>query len=302
MIISSLLVLANGTLVTVSNDRHSDLFWAIRGGGGGNFGIATSFELQMHRPNSPIMLVGELCWNPFDPVVLDLWTYWLNEYWHNAPNWFDIEPCFLPINQDYPDPRMFCFTVICNGDPDSECAPLVNHIVDSYPPVLNSVIAQPFMQWQLANVNITDAQEGYLYLTSGILAPGAFTVSLASKLIDALRVAPSLRNLVLFHTGGGKITSIPSNESAFPWRNVELIIQIKGIWEQPEDEEANVAWVKNTRSLVSSALSGSYINYIDPYLAEWQDAYYGHNYDRLLSIKQAVDPRNMFKFNQSIGQ
>lgn len=303
-ILSARLVLANGTAVTVSDTEHSDLFWAVRGGGGGNFGIATSFELQMHRPRSATMLVGQLCWNPFDPVVLDLWTYWLDDYWHNAPDYFDIEPSFLPLNNEpnVTDSRMFCFTVICNGDPTSECGPLVDNIVTTYPPVINSVLDQPFMAWQMNNGNVTDAQEGYLYLTSGILAPGAFTVTYASLLIEALRAAPSKRNLVLFHTGGGKIRSVDTNATAFPWRNVELIIQLKGIWDEPEQEEENVKWVKSTRAIVEPVLSGSYINYIDPYLSDWQKAYYGTNYPRLLTMKHQVDPKGVFSFNQSIGQ
>lgn len=229
----------------------------------------------------------------------------------------DIEPAWLLISPesetaeavrtsrassgvDSNDPRMFCFTVICNGDPDTECAPYVKPIAAKYPPVIDSVLPQPFMQWQMANVDVTDAQEGFLYLTSGILPPGALTTEVISQLVGALKDAPSDRNLVLFHAGGGEIANVLSSDSGFVHRDLELVIQIKGIWEREEDEEKNIEWVKSTRAIVTPLLSGSYINYIDPLLEGWEEAYYGSNYARLRDIKRSVDPDNFFRFNQSI--
>lgn len=264
------------------------------------------------------MLVGEFCWEPFDPAIDDLWSYWL-EQWPTWPDWMDIEPAWLLIAPDSSmaetvrasrlasgtssstDPRMFCFTVVCNGDPDTECAQYVNPIATRHPPVINSVLPQPFMQWQLANVDVTDAQEGFLYLTSGILPPGALTTSVINLLVDALKKAPSDRNLILFHAGGGQIAKVDAASTAFVHRDLELIIQIKGIWEDVDEEAENIAWVKATRAIVEPLLSGSYINYIDPLLEGWQEAYYGDNYERLLAVKRAVDPTNFFRFNQSVG-
>ena len=222
-VLSFRLVLANGTAITASKDENADVFWTL-GAGGGNFGVVTSFVLQTHPPRSSNMLVGEYCWEPFDPAIPELWTFWFEQFkiW---PDWMDIEPVWLLIAPESTaaetvrqsrhahqrtsgdttdvstDPRMFCFTVICNGDPDSECAPYVNPIAAKYPPVINSVQAQPFMQWQMANVEVTDAQDGYLYLTSGILPPGALTTEVITQLMDALKTAPSDQNLVLFHAG-----------------------------------------------------------------------------------------------------
>ena len=268
------------------------------------------------------MLVGEYCWEPFDPAIAELWTFWLDQ-WGKWPSWMDIEPAWLLIapesgaaetvrasrqaasllegEEQNNDPRMFCFTVVCNGDPDTECAPYVNPIAAKYPPVINSVRPQPFMEWQLANVDVTDAQEGFLYLTSGVLPPGALTAEVLALLVDALQHAPSDRNLVLFHAGGGQISQVTPTSTAFVHRDLELVIQIKGIWEHAADEEENIAWVQSTRALVEPLLSGSYINYIDPLLANWQEAYYGENYARLLQTKRALDPDNFFRFNQSIG-
>lgn len=116
----------------------------------------------------------------------------------------------------------------------------------------------------------------------------------------AMENAPSNKNIVLFHTGGGEIANVGAEETAFVHRNVEVVIQIKSIWDAESDAELNINWVKSTRMIVEPYLTGSYVNYIDPYLADWKEAYYGANYARLLDIKNLVDPLNFFHFNQSI--
>ena len=120
--------------------------------------MVISFILQMHKPRSELFLAGELCWNPFDPVIVDIWSWWL-ESWPTLPDWMLFEPAWLLLTEGTADPRMFCLTVICNGDPDEECAPLVDQVVEEYSPVLNDVTAQQFITWQTANVNVSDAQE-----------------------------------------------------------------------------------------------------------------------------------------------
>jgi hypothetical protein len=304
-VLSMRVVLANGTVVTADSATNSDLFWASRGGGGGNFGVVASFKLQTHKPRQEIMLIGQLCYEPFDPVIPTLMDWFLSELRAPMPNWMDIEPSWLLIsdeNSSTTDPKMFCMTVVCNGDPDSECAPIVDPIVAAYPPALNQLEAQTFSHWQLSHATITDGQGGYLYLTSGILPPGAMNAALVQQLMDALALAPSPKNLVLFHTGGGAIDDLQSTDTAFVHRGLELIIQIKAIFDDLAQEDANVAWVKSTRSIVEPYLSGSYVNYIDPRLSAWAPAYYGENYPRLLKIKHDVDPTNFFQFNQSIGR
>ena len=99
------------------------------------------------------------------------------------------------------DPRMFCFTVVCNHDVDAcdeQIAPLI-----ALGPSMNTLARVPFLTWQLANVNVTAAQHDSLYLRSGTFELGRLTMRTFDLLSDGLRAAPSRRNLVLFHVGGG---------------------------------------------------------------------------------------------------
>ena len=291
--------LANGTVVAATEKQNPDLFWAARGGGGGSLGVAMSFDLQMHLPRSKdgLMVVGQMCWPSFAPVVLRLWSMWLEGY-ASMPDWMDIDPVWLPIGEG--NARMFCFTVVCNNDAEL-CYPLLQPYL-SLQSMLNTVATEPFLVWQIANVNVTDAQEGYLYLTSGILQPGALTLPLIVELMAALADAPSPRNLVLFHVGGGQIGRVAPSATAFPHRTLQAVIQIKAIWDLPEEEQVNVEWVQRVRTLLMPHLSGSYVNYIDPYFPDWETAYFGDNYERLLQVQREVDPDNFFTFPQAIGR
>lgn len=298
-ILSATIVLANGTIVTASATHQSEMLWAMCGGGGGNFGVVTSFTLQMHEP-APVMLIGEVCWAPFEePTIHNLWDWWL-KYYPIMPDYMDITPVWLLIDNNVTDdPRLFCFTITCNNEPDT-CRAVTEPLLEEFPPAMNTLAAQPFIEWQLANIDVTDAQGGFLYLTSGIFGPGVMTTDLIDELTAALHEAPSQKNLILFHIGGGRIAEVNSQATAFPHRSVELMIQIKGIWDDPEEQESNMQWVKNVRRLVEPYLSGSYVNYIDSYLSGWEEAYYGVNYPRLQKLKASLDPANFFHFNQSI--
>mmetsp|Transcript_8385 Transcript_8385/g.12756 ORF Transcript_8385/g.12756 Transcript_8385/m.12756 type:complete len:492 (+) Transcript_8385:79-1554(+) len=288
-------VLANSTLVVASAQHNQDLYWAARGGGGGNFGVATSFIIETHPPR-PKMVVGEICWPPLNRTILNkLWSIWLKNY-ESLPAFVDIVPVWLPIGTN--NSRMFCFTVVCNGE-ETACYPHLSIYLEQSP-TLNTLETQSFIDWQLANVNVTDAQHGQLYLTSAVLNPGALTLKLVNALIDLLEVAPNNRSLILFHVGGGQIANVKWNATAFPHRQAQLIIQVKAIWELDEDTQHNMQWVRDVRTLLLPFISGSYVNYIDPEFPNWQEAYYGGNLERLKKIRYSIDPEHFFSFPQAI--
>jgi len=291
-------VLANGTAVTASKFENTDLYWAARGGGGGNFGVAINFTIQMHQPLTldGLMTIGQMCWNPFDPVILDLWKIWLDGY-DTTPFYMDLAPAWLPIGDN--GTRMYCVTVICNGEED-DCNELIEPYVMRNPPK-NTVQRISYLEWSIGHVGVTDAQSGNLYLTSGTMNNGTLTVELFGKLMVLLAEAPSPRNLILFHICGGAINEIASYSTPFPHRDCQLVIQAKAIWDDDDESDANIQWINDVRSLLLPHLSGSYVNYIDPNFPDWQNAYYGDNYGRLLSVQNEYDPDHFFTFPQAVG-
>ena len=152
----------------------------------------------------------------------------------------------------------------------------------------------------MAHDKITAAQHGKLYLKSFTMEQGQLTLDTIGLLVKALKVAPSYRNLVLFHVGGGAIACVAGNHTAFPHRSAMVVLQVKAIWDNAEEEEMNVRWVDNIATMIQSNVSGAYVNYIDGRLKGWGEAYYGSNLPRLQAVKRRVDPTNFFVFNQSI--
>ena len=296
-LVSVRLILPNKTVATISaQSPDAELWWALRGGGGGNFGVATQFTTSIFYPE-PRSTIGEICWPEFSEQVRPLMSEWI-EKWPSMPKWLLLDPCWLPIGPN--KTRMFCFTVVCNNLPQL-CDPWVAPLFAAAPH-LNTLEVQPFVRWARANVNVTSAQEGFLYLKSFVFHPANFSIHTIDVLVDALKHSPSGRNLVLFHVGGGAINEVPGNATAFPHRDSIVLLQIKTIWNHPDQQSENRAWISGVSQRIASNVSGAYVNYIDADLKEWPTAYYGaQGYSKLRLIKSRVDPGNFFHFNQSIG-
>lgn len=302
-------VLANSSII-IANATSSctggcaDLWWASRGGGGGNFGVVSSYSVQLQKA-LPTILIGELCWKE-DVDVSDLSSIWdwLMDAYPTIPYYLQIDPGWLPLGLD--GARLFCFTVICNHDDETKCRELIDPVASRDDLTLNTMQMQPYLTWQLApqqTGGITAAQHGYLYLTNLIMPHGSLTSEVMEHIQRDILASPSPRNIVISHMGGGAIQHVPSNATAFPHRDAQFVLQIKAIWEVDTEEErvANMDWVRQLSAwLEPFSTGGSYVNYMDPLLNDWARRYYGANLQRLSTIKRAVDPDNFFSFNQSI--
>lgn len=295
-------VLANGTqarLSAASEGAEADLWWASCGGGGGNFGVVTEFVLRARRTATPNMTVGELCWDDeLSPRVRGLAVGWFANF-SSMPAWMDAVPVWLPAGPG--GARVFCFSVFCNRA-EAECAERLAPLVAAGPSA-NTVEVQPYLRWQTKdNGNVTDAQGGYLDLVSLVVRQEDYRDEMVDRLMHALRVSPSPRNLVLFHVGGGAVAARAANATAFPHRDIMVVLQIKAIWDEPGEERANRAWLLEATANVTAFASGSYVNYISTDIGDdWGRAYYAGNLGRLERVKRSADPDNFFAFRQSVG-
>ena len=289
------IVLANSSVVWTNATLHPDLFWALRGGGGGNWGVVMELEIEVFPKPRANALVGQICFPPFENVEKLFFDIWLPL---NAKvgNLVNLDPSWLPTGPN--GTILFCITTICEDTASACDAAVAPFLAEN--PVLSTLKEQSFMQWSANHLHLTDAQSGRIYLTSAIaLESDIATGPLFMQLAALLKRAPSSRNLVLFHNGGGKIGSVDKNATAFAFRDVFLTIQVKAIWTDVSDDASNIAWVEEARILLQNATQGSYIDYMDPALSA--KAYYGDNLSRLCSVKCKYDPENFFHFAQGIS-
>ena len=142
---------------------------------------------------------------------------------------------------------------------------------------------------------------------------GAYTRSAMLRSGDLAAAAPVLRRqaeavpkeavFVVWTHGGGAIARVPRSSAAFPHREADFILAVRVFWpvERPEAMRGLVSWGYRFFEDLKSLSRGAYLNYIDPLLADWTDAYYGDAYPRLLKIRETLDPEGVLRFQQGIG-
>ncbi len=291
-------VTADGRLLTASEDEHPDLFWALRGGGG-NFGVVTSLEFDLHPVD---MIYGGPIFYPLEHAahVLDFY----DDYIAKAPGelgaffMFQIAPPLPFIPQERHGETM-CAIVTCwsgpleEGEPTlaplfEEAGPVVAHHVEPMPyPGLNSAF-------------------------DGLLPPGlqhywkaAFVTDLPAAAIDAhvehgARL-PCVQSTMHLYPIDAAVDRVAPDATAFAHRDARYAAVIAGMWPDPADNEVNTNWVRQYwEAIRPHSEEGGYVNFMAADDNDRVRANYGGNYERLASVKAAYDPENTFRLNQNI--
>ena len=312
------MVAPNGTIMNISGEgsHQADIWWALRGGGGGNFGVVVDLTLRLH-PGEERTTVQEVCWRGSEAAIFALPKYaaWLEASTGGADPRIGAPALLIRRRNDTsptpsPAPVDLCVTLFAIEEINvsEQVESLVAFVnASETPDIVTDGCAGPtatFYEWESrcgALKTGVDGDDGYM--SSGVLLAGALNDGIvAERLVNGLATTPGERTIINFHDGGGAIRT--SQDGAFAHRSFNLIYQIKGIW-VPDDTgkatKANMDWGKKLQQSIATHVSGAYLNYIDPLLSNWTTAYYGDYYDRLVRIKQSFDPANFFRFNQSIG-
>lgn len=295
-LLSADVVLADGRLVTASAAKNKDLFWALRGGGG-NFGIVTSFEYRLH----PVSIVnGGLILYPVEQARDLLRVH--REVFAKASDDLEMLAVFMDappapfIPPDWHGKPMICLAGGHFGTPQQaeeelrpyrDLGPVVDFISPMPYGVLQTMLdgAAPHGQqnyWKSTNLRALDDAAIEALLTANAGRPHPFS---------ALQIIPL----------GGAASRVPVDETAFPHRNVPFLIHVVGMWGDPADNAKNIAWARDTwTALQPSSSGGAYLNFINDDMKDDVRGGYGANYERLASIKAKYDPQNVFSANQNI--
>ena len=293
-LVAAEVVTADGEVVPCSESQNEELFWALRGGGG-NFGVVTSFEYRLHPVaeilGGPIFfrLEGDVLSNCVDFVarapeelgaILGLALApplpFVPEDWHGKPVIVLIACWTGPHDQGKEVLRAL------------EEWPVVGRGVGPMPyPVINTLFDELLPAglrnyWKTHSVRELPDEAVEVHLEHGARVP-------------------TIESGVFLFPLDGAPKRVGEDETALPYRDAALSIVIAGTWHDPADDEQNIAWVRDYYdALRPYAEEGVYVNFM---AAEEQDRVrttYGRKYDRLVEVKRRYDPDNLFRFNQNI--
>jgi len=312
------LVTADGRLLTCDPSQNEDLYWASRGGGGGNFGVATSFTFRVHPIPTVSLFTLEWPWTAAT-TVLGTWQDWVatlpDAVWSNCQ--------LLSSGSATPTgPSLKVTGVAAAGSStlSSALAPLRTAVRSS--PSYTYVGTQPYLTAMLIEAGCEGSTVAECHLPSenpaGTLSRSAFDAKssfIANPLpgagiagligaVEALdQQVPQVGGGFVFDSYGGEINRVAADATAFVHRSELACIQYSVTWSTTAAlsvVDAATSWLTTAQSLLAPYATGSYQNYIDPTLPDWLDAYYGSNLSRLVRVKRAVDPDDFFHFAQSI--
>jgi FAD binding domain/Berberine and berberine like len=317
-LLSAQVVVADGRVLTCDSSHNADLFWALRGGGGGNFGVVTSFTFQVHQV--PALTLFTLTWPWASAVtVVDAWQHWApqgpDELWSN---------CVLLTNSNKAGNPI----VEVNGVYVGSVGPL-SSLLNQLTGAIGTAPATSYvsgasildtMLYEAGCSNKTVSQchlpsqnaSGQLQRDTSAVKSDYFTSILPSQgiqnLVNAITTRQSSSSLgnggIGMDAYGGAINRVAANATAFAHRNALFSAQYSASWNVTDPASvvaANHTWQHNVwQSMRQYASGGAYQNYVDPDLPNWQQAYYGANLARLQRIKSTYDAGNLFQFAQSI--
>jgi FAD/FMN-containing dehydrogenase len=286
------LVTADGEVLQVDDASHPDLFWALRGGGG-NFGVATTFTYRLHPLK---MVTGGLIAHPIDAAP-DL----LRFYRDAVANCSDDLTVFAAVVHapDGSGMKLSAMVVFHTGDADEAerelepfktwGSPVVVEVGPMPYPVMNTILDEGYPEGSLN-----------YWLSS-------FTRGLPDELIDIVverfATVPSPMSAILFEHFHGAVTRVGVTETAVPHRDEGWNLLIPSVWTDPADTEANITWSRETFAAMRPHFgTGRWLNYLgDDQAGDAIRAAYGPNYDRLVEVKRKYDPENVFHLNHNIA-
>jgi FAD/FMN-containing dehydrogenase len=286
------LVLADGRILTVSQDEYADLFWGLRGGGG-NFGVAASFQYRLH-PVGPIVTGGLIAY-PFSAA-------------------WDVLRFFRDVTASLPDEFMV-FAGLVHA-PDGSGTKLVAMVVCHCGPLgAGESAAQPIKTFGTPAMDVIGPMpySQVNAMLDGAFPRGAlnywkssFLSSLSDEairtMIDCFAKCPTPMGQVLLEHFHGAVTRVGVTDTAFPHRAPGYNLLVLAEWMNPIDNSACTAWARDSYTMMSPFMgSGRYANYLgDDEPGDPAVAAYGPNYRRLQQLKAKYDPENFFHVNQNI--
>lgn len=324
-VVAAKIVTADGQLREVTEDSPDhELLWALKGGGGGNFGVVTSFRFKLHTTPEDVT-VFSIIWHEADmEAVVNQWIKHAPETDERLTSFFRL---YVPEQKlmaahDNLGPKPHEVTMIgvflgAENELKDLLAPMLTAAEPESQEYRYCTYAEAVQLWAgllygepeptrfLVHFGFESSEQREWYKISSAFAGADFNEESVQKMADYLRSSKNDMNFVSLHALGGAVAKIDPAATAFSHRDKKFILQYQAFWTEeqahdPEVEKENIQWIRDFRNELADHTTGAFINFVDVDVENWQEAYYGENFERLVEVKSKYDPDNLFKFELSI--
>lgn len=282
-------ITADGRFVRASAEENPDLSWGLRGGGG-NFGVVTSFEYELH-PVGPVLLGGVLIY-PVTQAKEVLGFY--DGFIAAAPDEVYVDTTLVTT----PDGQkvLILDTTYCGSIEAGERA--LKPLREFRKPLVDAIAPTPYVKLQ-SSLDDVFAYGRHYYVKAG------FIRNLPPDLIEAMIECFTSSTLpttpVLTAHQGGAISRVAANATAFPYREARHNLLVAAAWEDSSGDEAHLSWARSSWKLLEPFTRGFYVNDNNADIPERRVLEnYGSNYERLAALKAKYDPTNLFRLNANV--
>lgn len=297
-LLSADVVTAEGTRLHASETENSDLFWGLRGGGG-NFGIVTSFEFRLH-PVGPDLLCGLIAF-PFNQAKTVLTKF--ARFTETMPDELNVwmvtrKAPPLPFLAGEVHGKEIVVLAVCYAGDPAEGEKLIEPLRGFGTALGENIGMKPFTAWQqVFDSLLTRGARNYWKSHNFTkLSDGAI-----DTIIEYAGTLPSPQCEIFIGTLGAQTTRVAPDAMAYSSRDANYVMNVHGRWESAAEDERGIAWAR--KFFVQSkpfASSGAYVNFLTQDETDRTAFAYGSTYNRLVELKKKYDPENLFRMNQNI--
>ena len=301
-LVSAEVVTADGDIVRASATEHPDLFWALRGGGG-NFGVVSSFRFALH-PVGPAAMAGPVFWAAEDTT--DVLRFY-RDFAADAPDELGTivrlgTIPLLPVVDDELHFRPAIAVASCYAGPVEAGERAVRALRRFGTPLVDLVGPTPYVDHQSSIDDTVPHGWHYYWKATDLTGLSDAVIDVVAE--HAYRATSPRSYAAMFHLGGA-VARVPRDATAFPGRDVEHNIVIDAAWLPAEDDTvgtAETAWAREFLAALEPHRAGVYVNFLDADddTTRTHEAYGDTTYHRLIEVKSKYDPDNVFHNNKNI--
>lgn len=284
-----------GELITASKEENSDLFWALKGSGGGQFGVVVSISFSLPEKRDEAVLVRLEYKETSKADQIKMWILW-QDLIEELPLEVNFKLSFY--NSKEKGTGMLLLGIYYGT------AEQVHEVLKPFIKLGRnlSMLVQPMSVLEV-NRWIQDAHPDYEhYKSSGRFVDSKLSEEEIERLLEniTVRAKGSIYAALSCYGMGGRIKEVPTEETAFFYRNSLYILGFQSVWEDNQFSEENREWFKGRFNKIYQCTRGSFVNFPAQELEDYQNDYYGENKVALVKIREKYDPYQFFAFEQSI--